>query len=64
MKKRRPTIAAGAVIERNLLYAFLRRLKEAFINKEEPRGLEAIGIIQKWLRAQPKRTARKGGIGR
>jgi hypothetical protein len=58
------TRAAGAVIERALIQRYLKRLKESVIEGPTISPGETIGRIQKWLRDQPLRTRRKGGIGR
>lgn len=61
---RKPTIAQGAVIERALIQGWItRRLK----NHPYPPGNlyeHALLDLRDWLDRQPKRTARKGGIGR
>lgn len=61
---RKPTIARGAVIERSLVKRKLRREKVDETWGEYPQVRDFIDYICDWLDQQPKRTARKGGIGR
>ena len=69
-RRRNPTIAAGAVIERSLVKRWIsRELNET----KQPHtggsgfwdGYKAcLFQLKSWLKAQPKRTATPGGIGR
>lgn len=67
-KTRRPTIARGAVIERDLVQRYLRRLmKQVATQGHGPRQQGYIDCAQDvsgWLKEQPRRTRRRGGIGR
>lgn len=64
------TIARGAVISRAYIYKWIAREKKEVDRSglAEPRWKEgyqsALIQLSAWLKAQPKRTARKGGIGR
>ena len=66
---RKPTKAAGAAIERDLVRRWVRR-QRARVTQLAMSGSEAIGrrgtldALLAWLDAQPQRTRRTGGIGR
>jgi hypothetical protein len=61
-KKRQPTIARGAVIERAYLYRWIaRQLREPGHTEGYRR---AVRVLRNWLKAQPSRTKKPGGIGR
>lgn len=66
MTTRKPTIARGAVIERALVLAKIRRILDmtpdsGVYSRAYRHGLSD---LSDWLKKQPGRTARKGGIGR
>ncbi len=65
---RKATVARGAVIERSLVQRKIRRMlkmTETAGNKAWAEGVRAaLNELMDWLKEQPKRTARKGGIGR
>jgi hypothetical protein len=64
----RTTVAAGAVIARDLLQRKLRReLRRELSDAEgtyEEGYRHALQQLTQWLRDQPRRTRRPGGIGR
>lgn len=70
MSKRKPTVAAGAVIEREYLKDKLTRMQHLSpaTNQEFPEWAEgysdAVEELRIWLKTQPGRTKRPGGIGR
>jgi len=70
MSKRRPTVAAGGVLERGYVTDKLGRMA-----KMDPQTIvefpdwaegyvDAVKELQIWLKTQPQRTTRHGGIGR
>jgi hypothetical protein len=65
---RRPTQARGAVIERSLVQRWASRQHVQVATQgsgPRVRGyLDALLDLEQWLREQPKRTRRPGGIGR
>ena len=72
---RKPTKAAGAVIERDLLRRWIRRERRRCagsadigtggVDRYYSQGYEkALDDLSEWLDAQPQRTKRPGGIGR
>lgn len=71
--KRKPTIAAGAVIERSLVVRWARRcihgLNDMTFDVPERAAhragmVDALNDLIDWLKSQPQRTRRAGGIGR
>lgn len=69
-KKRAATVARGAVIERSLIQQKLSRMTKAADDATTKNGaqivgyLEALNELRAWLKAQPARTKKPGGIGR
>jgi hypothetical protein len=72
-RRRKPTIAAGAVIERELIRRYLQRrllkIRRACLGPATPGTRQAheyrvLLTTLNWLNAQPERTATPGGIGR
>lgn len=64
-KQRAATVAKGAVIERDLVTRWARRqIKDAASNDVGNGRVLALNELILWLKAQPARTKRAGGIGR
>ncbi len=61
MPKRKPTLAAGAVIERDAVRRWARRQMARPCTAS---GMLLLDSLLAWLKEQPARTKRKGGIGR
>jgi len=66
--RRKPTVARGAVIERSLIKRWIgRTAAQVNTQPKSPRTrgyCEALADLLDWLRLQPGRTNRPGGIGR
>ena len=65
--KRKPTLAAGAVIERSLLRRHIKRKLAMVLGSSTPWGIgyrAALNEMLSFVDTQPARTKRKGGIGR
>jgi hypothetical protein len=66
-KQRIETRAAGAVIERSLVKRWARRQLTEYAQQSDVHNEGAREVLEdliSWLNEQPKRTKRKGGIGR
>lgn len=69
MATKRKTVAAGAVIARGLVQRKIARMTKQAMgisSSQEYRLGYRVGLLElaQWLKQQPKRTARPGGIGR
>lgn len=58
---RAATVATGAVIERSLIQRWITRQLKLFSSTDYRM---ACIELRKWLKAQPARTKKPGGIGR
>lgn len=66
-KTRRPTLAAGAVIARVLIQRKLTRMRRygrQLLPEASRAYLTALDDLADWIKRQPQRTRRPGGIGR
>lgn len=72
-QKRKPTMAAGAVIERDLVQRYLTRQMKKILRSclghptpysGQDVELRVLRRVSGWIKHQPERTRKPGGIGR